>query len=276
MAHSASHTLGSIEIFSLSDGNGEFGKELFSGAEPSQIEELLKRSNKSKIETNFNALLIRDENGTTLVDTGIRGLFGPETGHLPEALESVGVSPSDISRLVFTHLHPDHIAGAVTPEGDAIFKTAEVFVTSAEIEFWSNPDNFPDEESRNFQQLAASVLNAYEGNISNVGKDAEISPGVSMLDLPGHTPGHVGILIDSGDQSFIFATDIFHAQDLQFANPEISIAFDTDRELAVKTRKRTLDMIASEKTFFTAGHVLGAEIGQLEKLGSGYAFVAAS
>ena len=276
MTKSASHKIGSVEIFSLSDGNGEFGEELFSGAKPSQIKELLETANKSKIETNFNALLIRDKNGITLIDTGMRGLSGPETGHLPEAMASVGVAASDVDRLVLTHLHPDHIAGAISPEGSAVFDAAEVFVTSAEIDFWSNLDNFPDEDSQNFQQLAASVLKAYEGKIRSVGKDEEISSGISMIDLPGHTPGHVGILIDSGDESFVFATDIFHAQDLQLTNPEISIAFDVDKELAIATRKRFFDMVADEKTYFTAGHILGAEIGQLERFGSGYAFVAAS
>ncbi|MDE0530997.1 MAG: MBL fold metallo-hydrolase [Albidovulum sp.] len=276
MTNSASHKLGSFEIFSLSDGSAEFGSELFSGAESSEINELLVNANKSKIETNFNSLLIRDESGNTLIDTGMRGLSGPETGHLPAALAEIGIAESDIDRLVLTHLHPDHIAGAVTPDGSAVFDAAEVFITSDEIVFWSNLDNFPNEEARKFQQLAASVLNAYDGKIKSVDKDAEISSGISLMDLPGHTPGHVGILIDSGDESFIFATDIFHAQDLQLANPEIAIAYDVDKELAVRTRKRFFDMVASDATYFTAGHILGAEVGQLERYGTGYAFVASS
>ena len=275
MTNPASHAVGSIEVICLSDGDGEFEEGLFSGAEPSEIRDLLGNANKSKIQTNFNALLIRDEHGSTLVDTGLRGLAGPSTGHLPAALKSVGVNSSDIDRLILTHLHPDHIAGAVTPDGDAVFESSEVFITSDEIDFWSDPDNFQDENSRNFQQLAVSVLSAYEGRISNVGKDASVAPGISLIDLPGHTPGHVGVFIESSDHNFIFATDIFHAQDIQFANPGISIAFDTDKELAIETRKRTLDMIACDRIFFAAGHTLDAKIGQLEKRGSGYAFVPA-
>ena len=103
-----------------------------------------------------------------------------------------------------------------------------------------------------------------------VGSDSEIASGIHLVDLPGHTLGHVGVRIDSGGAQFLYAADILHAQDLQLADPNLCAAFDADKDQARETRRRTLDMLATDGILFSGSHFLDRVIGHVERSGSGY------
>ena len=93
------------------------------------------------------------------------------------------------------------------------------------------------------------------------------------MDLPGHTPGHSGFRIENSGNLFIHMGDILHVPNLQLANPNISVVFDTDPEVALKTRKTVFDMICSDKILCSGGHIISPRFGYLERSGSGYRFV---
>ncbi|MCP5073440.1 MAG: MBL fold metallo-hydrolase, partial [Rhodobacteraceae bacterium] len=221
-------SVGEIEVISLTDGAFEFGAEMFPGTDEAEISALLTNDNKSTIETNFNAFLVKSGDRTLLVDAGPRDLFGETCGFLPDALAEAGTAPEDITDLFITHLHPDHIAGTITPEGQAVFPIAQVTLAEADHSFWSDASQFTDETLSQWQQLAMTVLNAYGDRVELVNGEAGIFPGVTALPMPGHTPGHCGFRVDDGAASFAHVGDIVHAQSLQLANPEIAIVFDID------------------------------------------------
>ena len=156
-----------------------------------------------------------------------------------------------------------------------MFGNAEVFVTATEHAFWTDDGNFAgaDGTATDWQALAKSVLSAYGDRVTLVRSDAELAGCVTLIDLPGHTPGHVGFRVDSGTDSFVSVCDVVHSQVLQLADPEICAAFDGDRSAAIQSRKRALDMVAADRLPFSGGHVLGAEILFLERSGSGYRLV---
>lgn len=264
-----------MELTVITDGATSFGNELFPGTSPERISELLASAGKDEILTNFNAYLIRTSGNTILVDAGARDLFGPVAGYLPEALKEAGVEVADISQLVITHLHADHVGGAIDTDGNPVFPNAEVILTSDENDHWRDSAAFAnaDEQTTFFRDVALSTLAAYEGRIRTVGCSAEVAPGITFIDLPGHTPGHVGVRIESGNEQFVLVTDLFHAQDLQLADPSIGIVFDLDPEQSRKTRIRTLDMLATDRLKFSGGHVLKTAVGYIERQGSGYRFV---
>ena len=272
MSQSSRISVGDADVIALQDGATEFGKDVFPNTDPDKIDSILSSGGASAIETSFNAFVVRRGQTNVLVDCGVRDLFGPVAGRLPKALEDVGVSPGDVSHLVLTHLHPDHIAGAIDADGNAVFGNAEVFVTATEHAFWTDDGNFAgaDGTATDWQALAKSVLSAYGDRVTLVRSDAELAGCVTLIDLPGHTPGHVGFRVDSGTDSFVSVCDVVHSQVLQLADPEICAAFDGDRSAAIQSRKRVLDMVAADRLPFSGGHVLGAEILYLERSGSGY------
>ena len=274
MSNIARHNVGKLEAVVLTDGATEFGYELFEGTEPERIDELLAKAGRSAAETNFNALLIRGGDETILVDAGLRNLFGPAGGRLPQALEEAGVSPDDIDKFVITHLHVDHIGGAVTADGKPVFTKAEVLLADAERAFWSGLDSSSmDEGLQDMHKLALTVMSAYADQLTCVSADAEIATGVELVPLPGHTPGHVGIQVESEGEEFMYFTDLLHSQYLQLQDPSICLAFDTDKEVSRTTRRNLLDRLAFEGTICSGGHMLATALGRIEKRGSGYAFV---
>ena len=264
-------TVGDIEVFILKDGETEFGVETFSGTNQSEISELLKVNNRKTIETNFNAFVIKSGGKNILIDAGAGTLFGPVAGNLSKALEEVGVMNDDISNIIATHLHPDHIGGMISKSGNKIFENAALTLTQDEYSFWNKEENFKSNPED--QNLPLNVLSAYSGNINLISGEEDLGLGLSAIDLPGHTAGHIGVMISSGNDSFAIAGDIIHAQYLQINNPEIGVIFDQDEKLAQKSRKKMLDMLATDKIAFSGGHILSPAIGFVENNGLGYSWV---
>lgn len=273
MSRTSRLSVGSIEVISLTDGEAEFGAELFPNATEEQLNALIAAAGARKIETNFNAFIVRNAGRTLLVDAGPRDLFGPTAGFLSDAMAEAGVAPDDVTDIFFTHLHPDHIAGAITAEGGAVFGKAEVKVSDIDLDFWKNGD-FSDEALQQWAGLANMMLDAYGERVSTISGEAEIIPGVTMQMIPGHTPGHAGFRIDDGGQGFVHLGDMVHAEKIQLANPEISVAFDIDADMARATRKSGLDMVATDGLACSGGHMLRPTLGRLERAGDGYRFVA--
>ena len=187
--------------------------------------------------------------------------------------EEVGVKNDDISDIIATHLHPDHIGGMISETGEQVFKNAGLTLTQDEYSFWNKKENFINNPGD--QNLPLDVLNAYSGNLNLISGDGDMGLGLSAIDLPGHTAGHIGVMISSGNDQFAIAGDIIHAQYLQINNPEIGVVFDQDPDLARKSRRRILDMLASEKTMFSGGHLLSPALGYIEYKGLNYSWVQA-
>ena len=139
----------------------------------------------------------------------------------------------------------------ISETGEQVFKNAGLTLTQDEHSFWNKKENFINNPGD--QNLPLDVLNAYSGNLNLISGDGDMGLGLSAIDLPGHTAGHIGVMISSGNDQFAIAGDIIHAQYLQINNPEIGVVFDQDPELARQSRRRLLDMLASEKTMFSGG-----------------------
>lgn len=275
MSHIATRPIGAARVTVLTDGGIAFPTDLFPGTEAARIAALLEAQGAAEIATNFNAVLIEAGGRRALADAGPRDLFGPSCGMLPAALAEAGVEPGAIDTLFATHLHPDHIAGMITPEGAAVFPNAELVLTEAERAFWSDPARADaiSETMAQWAGLARAVLAAYGDRLRIVAPGGEILPGLTHLPLPGHTPGHGGWRLDSEGAQLVHVGDIVHAPVLQVPDPEIAIAFDLDMDAARAARKRLLDELASEGALFTGGHFLRPAFYGVERAGQGYRLV---
>ncbi|MCC5969539.1 MAG: MBL fold metallo-hydrolase [Pararhodobacter sp.] len=275
MSRTATRKIGSADVTILTDGGLAFPADYFPETDGAHIDALLAKAGTGEIATNFNAVLIRNGGKLILADAGPRDLFGPSAGFLPEALKEAGTQPEDIDLLFATHLHPDHIAGMITPDGKATFPNAELCITKGEYDFWSNEATTAGagEPVSEWGGLARAVLAAYAGRLRIIGDGDEIAPGLTSVALPGHTPGHSGWRLSSGSEQLIHVGDIVHAPALQVPDPEIGIVFDIDMNTARDTRKRLLDELASDGALFTGGHFLHPAFHAVERKGSGYRLI---
>lgn len=269
-------TVGELEITALSDGFLPLGLELFPAADPTAAEALLTKAFLPKtVPTSVNAYLVTKGDQRILIDTGTAATMGPTLGHVPEALAAAGVKPEMINTVIITHLHPDHANGLVGADGKAAFPAAEVVVSAPELAFWKDDGIMSKApgEMKSFFDMARNAIAPYEGRVRQVEGEAEIVPGITALPAPGHTPGHLALRIGSGDANLLIFTDVIHVAALQFSRPEWAIAFDTDQEMAIATRKRILDMASADSLLVAGMHLPFPGIGHVARDGDAYAYV---
>jgi glyoxylase-like metal-dependent hydrolase (beta-lactamase superfamily II) len=202
-------------------------------------------------------------------------VFGPSLGRLAGNRAALGVKPADIDTVLVTHLHPDHVGGLVDAGGQAVFPNAELVVHAVESAYWSDPAVLaaaPEGQEKQAVRLSLATIAAYRDRTRSV-TGGEVLGGVTAVPAPGHTPGHTGWLIASGGDGLLVWGDIVHLPGLQFARPDAGMAFDVDGALAIATRRRILDMAATDRLCVAGMHMDFPGFGHVVRAGSGYAFI---
>ena len=225
------------------------------------------------VDVPVNGFVVRRLAGITLVDTGAGGLFGPALGKLPDRLAAMGITPGMVGSIVLTHLHPDHAGGLVLPGGGARFPNATLVVQADEAAYWTD-NGARSRAVQGFDMFfvaAREVLETYKGRRRMVSGAAQISPGMTAVPMPGHTPGHMGLMLTDANDSLLLWGDTVHSTALQLAKPEWSVVYDVDQAAAAATRARVLDMAATDKVRVAGAHM--AMQGRIERRGTGYALV---
>ena len=210
-----------------------------------------------------------------LVDAGCGGAMGPDMGLLTGNLATLGVAASDIDIVLCTHLHPDHIGGLVDGSGQAVFPRAEMVVHADDLTFWGADETLAGATSdmeRGFVQLARSVIATYANRTRTLTR-GEALGGISIVPEPGHTPGHAGWMIASGSASLLIWGDIVHMPGIQFPRPEAHMGFDVDGQQAIATRKRIMDMVATDRLMVAGMHLDFPCFGHVARAADGYAFI---
>ena len=272
MSRVSSIDIGSVKVTSLLDGELVLPAEVLLNLKDEDVQTIKNNSENSLSYSNINAYLIQSGDRNILVDAGCRELFGPTCGFIQDALTEAGVSTNEITDIFLTHLHPDHIAGTLNTDGSAVFNNAQMHIVDKEHDFWVG-ENFDAVEvnGADWASLAKGVINAYKDRLNILSEGKEIISGVNIVAIPGHTPGHSGFRVDSGNESLMHLGDILHLQNLQLIDPNVSTVFDVDYDKALASRKRVLDMVSADKNLCTSGHWLTPKFGHIERHGTGFA-----
>ncbi|WOI56873.1 MBL fold metallo-hydrolase [Palleronia sp. LCG004] len=258
--------IGDITVTALSDGPLPLGVDNLVGIEKDEYARLM-RERHLDAETwrsGLNAFVIETGGRKILVDAGVAGNMGERTGRVAANMAAAGYAPDDIDTIYVTHMHPDHIAGLMGEDG-ARFGKAVLKVHEADHAHFSDEANASD--------ATRAMLKAYEDQTETFATGADIATGLRNLHLPGHTPGHSGLEIQSGGSTLLLLTDIVHIAPVQLANPDVGTGFDTDVEQARATRKAILDRVASDETPILGSHITFPGAGFIERAETGYRFV---
>ena len=113
--------IGNVKVTVLEDGYLNLPKEVLKNISPEIEKTLTDNAESDLVLSNINTFLVEQNNQKLLVDAGCRDIFGPTCGFFPEQLEKAGTNPEEITDLFFTHLHPDHVGGAITKDGKPVF-----------------------------------------------------------------------------------------------------------------------------------------------------------
>jgi glyoxylase-like metal-dependent hydrolase (beta-lactamase superfamily II) len=273
--------LGEFEVTVLSDGTFQMdaGKVL-TNVTPKELDAALARSFlKEPVETSVNGFLINTGAKLVLVDTGTGTLFEPTLGKLASNLKASGYRPEQVDEIYITHMHDDHVGG-LSADGKRVFPNAIVRAAQQEGDFWlskAHMDAAP-QDSKDAFQSAMNMLNPYvsAGKFKPFDGDTELVPGIRAVATPGHTAGHTVYVVESKGQKLILWGDLMHVAAVQFADPAVTIQYDTDSVMAAMQRKKVFADAAGKRCWVGGAHLSFPGIGHLRTAGSGYAFVPAN
>lgn len=226
----------------------------------------------TEVATGVNAYVLRKGEETILVDAGGAGVF-PGLGGLSAALDAAGITPASITRILLTHLHPDHIGGLLV-DGMPAFPGATAHVHAAEIAFWTDAGIRAQapEGVQPFFDLAKAVVDAYSDQIDAFDGEIDLIDGIRVRVLPGHTPGHSGFEISDGDEALLIWGDIIHVAVYQFPKPSAAIGFDVDAATAIATREALLAEVSENRMPVAGMHLPFPGIGHVVADGGGFRF----
>jgi glyoxylase-like metal-dependent hydrolase (beta-lactamase superfamily II) len=243
-AAAQSFKLGPLQLIALRDGQfvaHNDGKTFGSDADVATVGNLLKASNlpDDRVTLSVNALLVRAGKRVILIDSGL----GPAVhGALMASFAEAGVAPDEVTDVLITHSHFDHVGGLAGAGGKLAFPKAVIRMSTAE---WAWMKSQPD---------AAALVKVIDGHVQTFTPGAPIAPGVTSVALNGHTPGHVGYEITSGKQSLLDIGDMAHSSVISLKKPEWTMQFDSDKATAVATRKATFARLAKSHELVFAPH----------------------
>ncbi len=270
--------MGAIQLTSLSDGNLILPASFFfDGLPEDELQPILREHGVSgeQLQPPCNVTLLQDDERTILFDVGAGPGFMPSAGALLDSLDAVGVAAEDVTHVVFTHAHPDHLWGVLDDFDDPVFPEAAYMIGQVEWDYWRDPETVDTigEARASFAVGAARRLEAIEDQVTLITAGAEILPGIAAVATHGHTPGHLSFEIRTGTEAVLVGGDAIGNHHVAFARPDWSSGADQDQALGARTRTKLLDKLAHEQMTLIGFHLPGGGIGRVERHGDAYRFV---
>jgi glyoxylase-like metal-dependent hydrolase (beta-lactamase superfamily II) len=276
--------LGGFEVATIMDS-----KVIRSGLTPSfggeaaaaEVKALAKanRIDADRYEHPFTPTLVNTGKELVLFDTGngsLRDEYEQMKGRLPPGnlvarMAQAGYNPEDVDVVVLTHGHPDHIGG-LTKGGVPVFPKARYVIGAAEFDFWNKGENV--REARKFnRELYVKIVVPLANQAAFIKPGDEVVPGIRALDAAGHSPGLLAFTIESEGKRLLNWADTCNHYVVAIQRPDLHLDVDDDKEKAVATRKRILEMAASEQIPVAGFHMPFPGLGYVEKAGGAYRWV---
>jgi glyoxylase-like metal-dependent hydrolase (beta-lactamase superfamily II) len=271
-------TQGEFEVMMVSDGYITVPIDIVAPeGSPSERNDILIRTGNLKaglVESKTNIPIIRNANDLIIVDIGSGDKYQPSDGRLSANLDAAGIDAGAITKVVFTHAHPDHVWGTLTTNGSLRFPNATYYVGTAEWNFWMNPDyrnNMPA-VLHEFAKGAQRDLGAIRDRVVMLKPGDDIVTGLRALDTAGHTPGHLSLEM-AGGEGLIISADAATNEIASFQHPKSPFGYDTIPNLAISNRARLIDRAATDRIKLLGYHWTYPGVGFAERKGSGYRYV---
>jgi glyoxylase-like metal-dependent hydrolase (beta-lactamase superfamily II) len=260
--------VGNVEITSLSDGMLEFDLCNFFPAIPEQNWQPYDKhlTPEHKVRFNLASFLVRSEGRNILVDTGLgpKPANAPETpwGELMNDFKAHSISPEDIDMVVMTHLHRDHVGWNLQSQNGKYaptFPKARYWMSQKDWEVCHQPeiqrDRFPNAPASVWPLADLGLIEFMEGEYA-------LTSELTAIPTPGHTPGHMSIMISSQGERALILGDAAHNPAQAQETDWVSRA-DMDPEQTRVTRRSIMERLEREGMLVAAGHFPAPGFGKI-------------
>jgi glyoxylase-like metal-dependent hydrolase (beta-lactamase superfamily II) len=263
-------TIGNVEITSFSDGTLDFDLCDFYPSIPADswrpYEDDL--TPEHGVRFNLGSFLVRSDGRTILVDTGMgpKPADAPDTawGELLDNFEGEGVRLDEIDMVVITHLHRDHVGWNLLSQNgkyEPTFPKARYWISAGDWEFFRRPENLDL-----FPTTRRCVLPLEEmGLVELMDGEHALTSELTTLPTPGHTPGHMSIIVSSQGQRGLILGDAAHSV-VQVHETDWCSRADIDPELTRTTRRSLMEKLEREGTLVASGHFPAPGFGRVVRL----------
>ncbi|MCC9043676.1 MBL fold metallo-hydrolase [Myroides sp. M-43] len=233
------------------------------------------------VEVSINAYLIQYQDKNILVDTGAGELFGSNAGKLLQTLKQYGLTPDQITDILITHIHLDHVGGLVI-NNSIVYPKAIIHVNEVELDSWTktideskNQNIASKEQQKIAEDVQRVVLTCFKANQIKTFKNApgNLLPNIQVLPTVGHTPGHTVFVLTSNKESMYFWGDLIHVESVQFQDPFMTNHFDQDMQLAKQVRDSFYHNMAEAQSLIAAAHQSFPGIGRIQKKQKKYRWI---
>ena len=273
--------IGRCEVSILRDLIMSYSSEdFFLNVKPEELDPALRRYNVNPADmpSPFVVLLLQYDDRKVLIDTGIGFAEKPvmvgehpleKKGRLQHLLASENIKKEDITDVILSHFHPDHIGGIFNVDKTLVFPNARYHAPKEEWDFWHSSK--ADNQSPFFKFFIADQVTPLKDKDLNLftGDYAEILPGVFAVQAFGHTPGHVAVDINFEKEHLLYASDAF-IHPLHIENLHWQTKYDNDHTGARKSREKILDLAYRENMLVNAFHFDFPGLGKVEKEGKNW------
>lgn len=262
-------SIGELECAVLQEGSAFMDRAdviaRYPNADPADVDAALGDDEPSG---SLNLLLINSGGTRILADVGFGEAGPPGMGGVLRGLGKLGLAPGDIDIIFLTHFHGDHIAGLCDESGAPVYSEARYITTQAEWNEWTA--RWATSSAAEDQALLER-FRALQDRFTFASAGDEIAPGVTVVDLAGHTQGHAGLLLESQGERLLHVVDLLH-QAFQLAHLDWHFGFDSDGAAAGETRRRVLQECADSQILTLFYHLDFPGLGTVARAGTGYVF----
>ena len=192
-------------------------------------------------------------------------IFGLNAAGITAALSEAGYAPTDITHVVITHMHGDHIGGLMN-EGAPTFSNAAYLTGQVEFDHWAKGSS--KRFDSNMRPLAEKTSFVKDGS--------DIVSGITAMAAFGHTPGHMTYHIESEGQRLLLMADLANHYVWSLAYPDWEVKFDMDKTAAAQSRRKVLGMVATDRIPILGYHMPFPAVGYVETRDQGFRYVPAS
>lgn len=277
------YKLGDVEITAVTDGFNriKFPDAFVANATRADVNKALGEVflEPNTVPIPYTPVVVRDGGRLIVIDTGLgEANFAQSkgaSGQFQRNFAAAGLDPKDVSLVVISHFHPDHINGLLKVDQSLTFPNAEILVPAAERKYFMDDAEMGKQTSDRMIGLFKNVRRVFENaevakRVKPYEAEKEIAPGITAIASHGHTPGHTSHVISSGGKSIFVQADVTNVPFLFARNPGWHLMFDQIPDMAEATRRKIYDMLAAERMMVQGFHYPFPALAHIEKTAAGY------